>query len=92
MACYHDRAMRRERQFRDRLDPLALNDTELMTKYCFPRQGLISQIREMEPLLQRRTRRSHAIPAHTQVLLARRIFARGSFQNVIGDTADKQKT
>lgn len=90
LADMHDRALRRERRFRDRLDPLALSDNELLLKYRFPRHELILFFEEMEPLLQRRTRRNHALPTHTQVLLALRLFASGSFQNVIGDTAGKR--
>lgn len=85
----HDRALRRERRIRDRLDPLALSDMELIKKYKFPRYELIQLIEELEPILQRRTRRSHAIPTHTQVLLTLRIYASGSFQHVIGDSAGR---
>ncbi|XP_050709509.1 putative nuclease HARBI1 [Eriocheir sinensis] len=42
---------------------------------------------ELQPQLERRTRRSQALPTHTQVLLALRFLASGSFQHVIGDTA-----
>ncbi|KAK8378736.1 hypothetical protein O3P69_009448 [Scylla paramamosain] len=41
----------------------------------------------MQPQLERRTRRSQALPTRTQVLLALRLFASESFQNFIGDTA-----
>ena len=85
----YDRAMRRERRFRDRLDLLAMSDRELIMKYRFPRHELIQMLEEMQPHLQRRTQRGHAIPTHTQVLLALRLFASGSFQNIIGDTAGK---
>ncbi|KAG0714047.1 putative nuclease HARBI1 [Chionoecetes opilio] len=82
------RALRRERRFRDRLDLLALTDQELMKHYRFPRHELIELIEELVPQLRRRTRRTRAIPPHTQVLLALRILASGSFQHVIGDTTD----
>ena len=88
-AHFYLRALRRERRFRDCLDPLALRDDELLRKYRFPRQEPILLFEEMEPHLRRRTRRSQALPVHTQVLLALRLFASGSFQNVIGDTAGK---
>ena len=69
---------------------MALSDDELLRKYRFPRQELILLFEEMmEPQLRRRARRSQALPVHTQVLLAMRLFASGSFQNVIGDTAGK---
>ena len=85
------RALRRERKFRDCLDPLALSDRELLKHYRFPRHELILLIEELTPLLQRRTRRGHAIPPHTQVLIALRVYASGSFQHVIGDTSGKFK-
>ena len=81
----YDRALKR--RIRDRLDPLALSDQELIRHYRFPRCELIRLIEELEPFLQRRTRRSHAIPTRTQVLMALRIYASGSFQHVIGDVS-----
>ena len=84
-----DRALRRERRIRDRLDPLALHDNELLKHYKFPRHELIQLIEELDPFLQRRTRRSHAIPTRTQVLLALRIYGSGSFQHVIGDVSGR---
>ena len=89
IALAYDRVLRRERRFLDRLDPLALSDEELIKNYRFPRRELIALIRELEPHLQRRTRRVHAIPTHTQVLLALRFCASGSFQNIIGDVCGK---
>lgn len=89
IAIAYDRAMRRERRFLDRLDPLALSDEELIRHYRFPRRELMLLIRELEPQLQRRTRRVHAIPTHTQVLMALRILASGSFQHVIGDVCGR---
>ena len=45
-AIFHDRhALRRERRFRDRLDPLALSDEELIRHYRFPRRELIQLIK-----------------------------------------------
>lgn len=87
LAYFHARALRRERRFRDRLDPLELSDSELIQKYRFPRQELTLLFQELQPQLERRTRRSQALPTHTQVLLALRFLASGSFQHVIGDTA-----
>ncbi|XP_063854467.1 uncharacterized protein LOC135096683 [Scylla paramamosain] len=49
--------------------------------------NLIPLFEEMQPQLERRTRCSQALPTHTQVLLALRLFASGPLQNVIGDTA-----
>ncbi|KAG0710936.1 putative nuclease HARBI1 [Chionoecetes opilio] len=78
-------ALRRERRLRDRLDLLALSDTDLLDNYRFPRHDLIELIQELEPALGRRTRRANAIPTQTQVLVALRFFASGSFQNIVGD-------
>ena len=89
IALAYDRAMRRERRFLDRLDPLALSDEELMRYYRFPRRELMLLIRELEPLLERRTRRVYPIPTHTQVLMTLRILASGSFQHVMGDVCGK---
>ena len=89
IALAYDRALRRERRFLDRLDPLALTDEELVRHYRFPRRELMILIRELQPHLERRTRRVHAIPAHTQVLMALRILASGSFQHVIGDVSGR---
>ncbi|XP_063858342.1 uncharacterized protein LOC135099762 isoform X2 [Scylla paramamosain] len=47
---------------------------------------LILLFEEIQPQLER-TRHSQALPTHAQVLLSLRLFASGSFQNVIGDTA-----
>ncbi|MPC83278.1 hypothetical protein E2C01_077985 [Portunus trituberculatus] len=68
-------ALRRERRFRDCLDSLALSNGELLLKYHFPWQEVILLFKEMEPLLRSRTRESHALPVHTQVLLTLRLFA-----------------
>ena len=51
-ALWYDRALRRERRrFRDRLDPLALSDTELIKNYRFPRHELLQLFKEMDPPL-----------------------------------------
>lgn len=60
-----------------------------MRYYRFPYREFISLIDELEPHLQSQTMRGHAILTHTQVLLALRIYASGSFQYVIGDVCDK---
>lgn len=86
-AYFHDRALRRERRYRDPLDPLDISDEHLLRYYRFPRQEILHLCEELQPHLQRRTRRSHAIPTHTQVLVALRFYCSGSFQSVIGDSA-----
>lgn len=81
------RRLRRERVYRDPLDPLHVSDEHLLRYYRFPRQEIINLCQELDPHIGRRTRRSHAIPTHTQVLITLRVLASGTFQNVIGDSA-----
>ena len=44
-------------------------------------------IEEMEPYLRRATQRSHALPTSTQLLVALRFFASGTFQSVLADSS-----
>ncbi|KAK8401015.1 hypothetical protein O3P69_002647 [Scylla paramamosain] len=46
---------------------------------------------EMQPQLERITRRSQALPTRIQVLLALRLFASGPFQNVMETLQDLHK-
>ncbi|XP_047468574.1 putative nuclease HARBI1 [Penaeus chinensis] len=85
-AYLHDRALRRERHYRDPLDPLHVNDNHLLRYYRFPRHEILWLCEVLDPYLRRRTRRSHAVPTHTQVLVALRFYASGTFQSVIGDS------
>ncbi|XP_042889388.1 putative nuclease HARBI1 [Penaeus japonicus] len=85
-AYVHDRALRRERRYRDPLDPLRISDEHLLRYYRFPRCEILRLCEELDPFLRRRTRRSHAVPTHTQVLVALRFYASGTFQSVIGDS------
>ncbi|XP_063600699.1 putative nuclease HARBI1 [Penaeus indicus] len=79
------RALQRERHYRDPLDPLHVNDNQLLRYYRFPRHEILWLCEVLDPYL-RRTRRSHAVPTHTQVLVALRFYASGTFQSVIGDS------
>ncbi|KAG7156852.1 nuclease HARBI1-like 20, partial [Homarus americanus] len=86
VAYLHDRALRRERRYRDPLDPINISDENLIRYYRFPRCEILRLCEELDPFLRRRTRRSHAVPIHTQVLVALRFYASGTFQHVLGDT------
>ncbi|XP_042210294.1 putative nuclease HARBI1 [Homarus americanus] len=86
VAYLHDRALRRERRYRDPLDPINISDENLIRYYRFPRCEILRLCEELDPFLRRRTRRSHAVPIHTQVLVALRVYASGTFQHVLGDT------
>mgnify|MGYP000225442310 CR=1 FL=1 len=62
------RALRRERVFRDRLNPLeSMDDIELINRYRFPRHVIIDIVSKVEGYVTRPTRRVHAIPTHIQV-------------------------
>ena len=79
-------SMKRQRVFRDRMDPLDhLDDTALFRRYRLPRHCLLDLIREMEPHLERTTQRSHSLPVSIQVLCALRFYAGGCFQKDSGD-------
>ena len=86
LAYHYDRALRRERRYRDPLDPMSISDDNLLRYYRFPRHEIIRLCEELDPLLGRKMRRSHAVPTHTQVLVALRFYASGTFQNVLGDS------
>ncbi|XP_072182162.1 putative nuclease HARBI1 [Diadema setosum] len=73
------RGLRRERVFRDRLNPLdCYDDTDLFKKYRFNRGGIMHIIDNLAGQLEHRTNRSHAVPASLQVFIALRFYATGS--------------
>ena len=83
------RAFRRERVFRDRIDPLDnLNDEELYTKYRFSRNGILFLTDLINNDIRNISERSHAIPSHIKVLTALNFLANGCFQRVTGDSRD----
>ena len=52
------------------LYPLQISDANLLKYYKFPRGEIIYLIQTLDSLLKRNTRRPHAIPTSTQVLVA----------------------
>lgn len=80
-----NRAIRRERVFRDRADLLAHDDLWLISRYRLPRAALLELCAQMGPILQRRTRRNQAIPVQIQVLSVLGFLATGTFQREISD-------
>ena len=76
VALAHDRVLRRERVFRDRLDPLSVSDEHLLRYYRFPRRDIIWLCQELQQDIGRVTRRTYAVPTHTSVLLALRFFCK----------------
>ena len=74
------RHLRRERIFRDRLNPLdRYNDDELFRRFRFPRRELLQLIDTFAEDLNYPC-------ASMQILVALRFYVTGSFQEVIGDT------
>jgi hypothetical protein len=64
----NERAIHRERIFHDRAQNLdTLSDSELICRYRFPRQSIISLSDLFAPVIQRPTARSKYIP-HIQVI------------------------
>ena len=62
------RALRRERVFRDRKNPLdEFDDVQMFKKYRFTRFGCMHIIDLLEAGLQHPTRRNRALPASLQV-------------------------
>ena len=75
----NQRALRRERIFRDRRHPLDLwNDDQMYTKYRFTRLGCIKIIDLLQDQLQHKTNRNHALPPSLQVFVALRFYGHGS--------------
>lgn len=77
--------IRMERVFRDHGDFLAHDDDWLISRFRFPRAVLLDLCAELGPVLDRPTRRNHAIPVQTQVLTTVGFLATGSFQRELAD-------
>lgn len=86
VALAYRRSLRRERVFRDPLDPLEVSDEFLLKHYGFPRREILQLAEELRPVIERATHRSHAIPCHTQVLVALGMYTSGGFQSHVGDS------
>ncbi|XP_038057592.1 putative nuclease HARBI1 [Patiria miniata] len=83
------RAIRRERLFRDRRNPLdSLNDEEILTRYRFTRHGVFQVLERVADELESDTRRSNAISPLMQLLTTLRFFGTGAFYTVEGDLHD----
>ena len=65
---HNDRALRREKVFLDRINPLErYADSELIARYRFHRQGITELTELVRADIERPTSRSNAIPPHIQV-------------------------
>ena len=64
---------------------------EVRDRFRFTRESIGYLVNLLRNDLQRVTRRNHALTVETQVLIALRFFACGSFQQVVGDTIGVDK-
>jgi hypothetical protein len=81
------RAMRRERVFRDRENPMDyFSDSQLYVRYRFDRRNILFILSLIENRLTHFTKRSMALPSLFQFLICLRFLGCGSFLTVIGDT------
>ena len=82
----NQRKLPKPRVFRDRSQPLdSLDDEELISRYRLNRQCITDLCELLAGDLQRCTGRSASLSVATQILVALRYFATGSFQGVDGD-------
>ncbi|XP_056453116.1 putative nuclease HARBI1 [Gadus chalcogrammus] len=86
------RAVRRERIFRDRTNPLEMyNQDEFINRFRLPKEAILRLTDDLSDSLGPTTARSHSIPALLQVCTAVRFYATGSFLNTVGDTLGLSK-
>lgn len=82
----NQRKLPKPRVFRDRTQPLdSFDDEQLVTRYRLNRECIINLCDLLCDDLERCTQRSGALSVTTQLLVALRYFATGSFQRVDGD-------
>ena len=80
-----NRALRRERLFRDRTNPFDVYDHEdIFKRYRFTPDGIRFLIENLDGL-DPATRRSHAISKELKVFIGLRFLATGSYQTLVGD-------
>ena len=77
--------LRRQRRVRDRLDPFAMEDIDLMERLRFPRHLLIELVTILTPQLYRQTNRNYSLSVAVQLAIALRFYATGTFLRVTGD-------
>ena len=80
------RAMRRERVFRDRLNPLErYDDHDFLYRYRLPKVVVLEIVDNIGAHLERTTRRSGAVPAVLQVCVTLQFLDCANFQRSAGD-------
>ncbi|CAN7951574.1 unnamed protein product [Ixodes pacificus] len=76
----------RQGVFRDRLNPLEeFDEDELQERFRFGRAGIVFLADTLRPDLERPTRRSRALSAEQQVIVALQFYATGNFLITAGD-------
>ncbi|XP_062598439.1 uncharacterized protein LOC134259857 [Saccostrea cucullata] len=80
------RALPAPRVFRDRMDPLALDDNELFERYRFRRASILFIHDEIRGNLERNTHRNMALSPILSILLCLRFLATGATHLLIGDS------
>lgn len=87
------RALRRERIFRDRNNPLDfLSDEELFRNYRFSRRGILHLVDLFGAPLRRRSRRNHALHPVQQLLIALRFYGTGTAHHVFAELFGVEKS
>ena len=77
-------SLRRQRVFRDRLNPLdAYSDFEFITRYRITQYMFLELLERISTNLNRTTARSYSIPPATQLAVALQFLATGTFQTVV---------
>ena len=90
-----NRALRRERVFKEHADLLSESTEWLLSRYRFPKNILMELCQDFQPMFERETQRTKATPVHIQLLSTLGFLATGTFQREIGDmrhfTADTKQ-
>lgn len=68
------------------------DDEEFRARFRFPKRTVETILRKIGHQIEPTTKRSKAIDARTQILIALRFYATGSFQEVLGDLATCDKS
>ncbi|XP_071124039.1 putative nuclease HARBI1 [Mytilus edulis] len=80
------------RIYREFLGAEPYTECEFQARYRFSKESIQILTNLLNDDLKRSTNRSHAIPVETQIKIALRYYASGSFMQVIGDTFGYDKS
>jgi hypothetical protein len=84
--------LRKERVFRDRMNPLEVyNDSECVQRFRFNRQAISDICALISEEIERPTKRSQALPVVIQVCTALRFYSQGAFYRATGDCLNISK-